>query len=168
MPRRRGNRLENAKARRRAQEAAVRGLVADAVTEAHETHTAAQQDPAGSATAFLSEAALPAIRALNGAAAPTLLLAMHLIANAVQPGLISPEVALYRHWMELRTFNGSGRTLSMGDTLRLTGAGSASPAARSRDALHRGHGPVPEPGAGHVPGRSVRMGCGTPPSASTG
>ena len=125
MPRRRGDGLGHTRARRRAQEAAVRGLVADAVTEAHEAHAAAQHDPAGSARAFLSEAALPAVRALNGAGAPTLLPAMHRSVNAVQPGLISPEAALYGHWMEWRTSNRSGRPLSMGDTLRLTGAGSA-------------------------------------------
>ena len=71
--------------------------MADAVTEACEAHAAAQQDPAGSARAFLSEDALPAIRALNGAGAPTLLPAMHRIVNAVQQGLISPEAALCRH-----------------------------------------------------------------------
>ena len=76
-----------------------RGLVADAVTEPHEAHAATQHDPAGSARAFLSEAALPDIRALNGAGAPTLLPAMHRIVNAVQLGLISPEAALYGHWM---------------------------------------------------------------------
>ena len=67
MPRRRGDGPGHAEARRRAQEAAARGLVADAVTEAHEAHAAAQQDPAGSARAFLTETALPAVRALNGA-----------------------------------------------------------------------------------------------------
>ena len=41
-----------------------------------------------------------------------------------------------------------------------------SPAARPQDALRWGHGPVPEPGAGHVPRRSVRIGRGTPPSTS--
>ena len=97
MPRRRGDGPGHVRARRRAQEAAVRGPVADAVTEAHKAHAAAQHDPAGSARAFLSEAALPAVRALNGAGAPTLLPAMHWIVNAVQPGLISPEAALYGH-----------------------------------------------------------------------
>ena len=121
MPRQRGDRPEHARARRRAREAAVRGLVADAVTEAHEAHAAAQGDPAGSARAFLSEAALSAIRALNGAGAPTLLLAMHRIVNAVQRELISLEAALSGHWMEWRTYNWSGRSLSIGDTLRLTG-----------------------------------------------
>ena len=120
---------------RRAQEAAVRGLVADAVTEAHEPHAAAQHDPAGSARAFLSKAALPAVRALNGAGAPTLLPAMHRIVNAVQPGLISPEAALYGHWMESRKSNRSGRPLFMGDTLRLTGAGSAMSHRSSAPAL---------------------------------
>ena len=94
MPRRRGNGPEHTSARRRAQEAAVWGLVADVVTEAHEAHAAAQHDPAGSARAFLREAALPAVRAPNGAGAPTLLPAMHWIVNAVRPGLISPEAAL--------------------------------------------------------------------------
>ena len=135
MPRGRGDGPEHARAPRRAQEAAVRGLVADAVTEAHEAHTAAKHDPAGSARASLSEAVLPAIRALNGAEAPTLLLAMHRIVNAVQPGLISPEAALYGHWMEQRTSNRSGRPLSMGDTLQLMGAGSAMSLHSSTPAL---------------------------------
>ena len=71
------------------------GLVADAEREAHKAHAAAQRAPKGSARAFLSEDAPPAVRALNGAGAPTLLLAMHRIVNAAQPGLISPEAALY-------------------------------------------------------------------------
>ena len=135
MPRLRGDGPEHTRARRRAQEAAVRGLVAGAVTEAHEAHAAAQRDRMGSARAFLSEAALPAVRALNGAGAPTLLLAMHRIVNAARPGLISPEAALYGHWMEWRTSNRSGRPLSMGDTLRLTGAGSAMSLHSSAPAL---------------------------------
>ena len=135
MPRRRGDGPEHARARHRAQEAAVRGLVTDAVTEAHEAHAAAQHDPAGSTKAFLSEAALPAIRALNGPGAPTLLLAMHRIVNAVQPGLISPEAALYGHWMEWRTSNRSGRSLSLGDTLLLTGSASAMSLHNSAPAL---------------------------------
>ena len=135
MPRRRGDGPGHTRARRRAQEAAVRGLVADAVAEAHEAHAAARCDLAGSARAFLNETALPAVRALNGAGAPTLLPAMHLIVNAVQPGLISPEVALYGHWMEWRESNRSGRPLSMGDTLRLTGAGSAMSLRSSAPAL---------------------------------
>ena len=114
---------------------AVRRLVADAVAEAHEAHAAAQHDPAGSARAFLSKAALPAIRALNGAKGPTLLPAMHWIVNAVRPGLISPEAALYGHWMEWRTSNRSGRPLSMGDVLRLTGAVSAMSLHSSAPAL---------------------------------
>ena len=125
----------HARARRRAQEAAVRGLVADAVTEVHEAHPAAQHDPAGSARAFLSKAALPAVRALNGAAAPTLLPAMHRIVDAVRPGLISPQAALYGRWMEWRTSNRSGRPLSMGDTMRLMGAGSAMSLHSSAPAL---------------------------------
>ena len=135
MPRRRGDGPGHARARRQAQEATVRGLVADAVAEAHEAHAAARRDPTGSARAFLNETALPAVRALNGAGAPTLLPAMHRIVNAIQPGLIGPEAALYGHRMEWRESNRSGRPLSMGDTLRLTGAGSAMSLRSSAPAL---------------------------------
>ena len=135
MPRRRGDGPGHTRARRKAQEAAVRGLVADAVAEAHEAHAAVRCDRTGSARAFLNETALPAVRALNGAGAPTLPPAMHRIVNAVQPGLISPEAALYGHWMEWRESNRSGRPLSMGDTLRLTGAGSAMSLRSSAPAL---------------------------------
>ena len=83
MPRRRGDGQGHAKARRQAQEATVRALVADAVAEAHEAHAAARRDLTGSARAFLNETALPAVRALNGAEAPTLLPAMHRIVNAI-------------------------------------------------------------------------------------
>ena len=135
MPRRRGDGPGQTRARRKAQEAAVRGLVADAVAEAHEAHAAARCDLSGSARAFLNVTALPAVRALNGAGAPTLLPGMHQIVNAVQPGLISPEAALYGHWMDGRESNRSGRPLSMGDTLRLTGAGSAMSLRSSAPAL---------------------------------
>ena len=135
MPRRQEDWPGLARARRRAQEAAVRGLVADAVTEAHEAHAAPRHDPAGSARALLSEAALPAVRALSGAGAPALLPAMHRIVNAVQPGLIRPEAALYGHWMEWRQLKRSARPLSMGDTLQLTGAGSAMSLRSSAPAL---------------------------------
>ena len=112
-----------------------RGLVADAVVEAHEAHAAARRDLTGSARTFLNETALPAVRALNGAGAPTLLPAMHRIVNAVQPELISPEAALYGHWMEWHESNRSGWPLSMGDTLQLTGAGSAMSLRCSAPAL---------------------------------
>ena len=135
MPRRRGDGPGHTRARRKAQEAAVRSLVADAVAEAHEAHAAAQWDLTSSVRAFLKETALPAVRALNGAGAHTLLPAMHRIVNAVQPGLISLEAALYGHWMEWRESNRSGRPLSMGDTLRLTGAGSAMSLRSSAPAL---------------------------------
>ena len=135
MPRRRGDEPEHARARRKAQEAAIRGLVADAVAEAHEAHAAAARNLTGSVTAFLNENALPAVRALNGAGAPTLLPAMHRIVNAVQPGLLSPEAALYGHSMEWHESNRSGRPLSMGDTLQLTGAGSAMSLCSSAPAL---------------------------------
>ena len=95
------------------------------MAEAHKAHAAARRDLTGSARAFLNETALPAVCALNRAGASTLLVAMHRIVNAVQPGLISPEAALYGHWMEWHESNRSGRPLSMGDTLQLTGAGSA-------------------------------------------
>ena len=135
MPRRRGDGPGHARACRQAQEAAVRGLVADGVTEGHEAHAAARRELAGSARAFLSETALLAVRALNGAGAPALLLAMHRIVNAVQPGLISPGAALYGHWMEWRESDWSGRPLSMRDTLQLTKAGSAMSLRSSVPAL---------------------------------
>ena len=135
MPRRRSYGPGHARARRKAQEATVRGLVADAVAEAHEAHAAARRDLTGSARAFLNDTALPAVYALNGAGAPTLLPAMHQIVNAIQPGLISPEAALYGHWAEWHKSNRSGRPLSMGDTLRLTGAGSAMSFRSSAPAL---------------------------------
>ena len=109
--------------------------MADAVAEAHEAHAAARRDLTGSARAFLNETALPAVRALNGAGAPTLLPAMHRILNTVRPGLISPEAALYGHLMEWHESNKSGRRLSMGDTLQLTGAGSAMSLRSSAPAL---------------------------------
>ena len=135
MPRRRGDGPGHTKARRQAQEATVWGLVADAVAEAHAAHAAARRDPTGSARAFLNETALPAVCALNGAGAPELLPAMHRIVNASQPGPISPEAAIYGHWMEWRESDRSGRPLSMGDTLRLTGAGSAMSLRSSAPAL---------------------------------
>ena len=113
----------------------VQSLVADAVREAHAAQAFAQHDPAGSARTFVGEAALPAVRALNGAGAPALLLAMPGILNAVQPGLKGPEPALYRYWMEWRTSNQSGRSLSIGHTLRLTGEGSATSLHSSPPAL---------------------------------
>ena len=100
MPRRRGDGPEHARARRKAEEATGRGLVADAVAEAHEAHAAAPRDLTCSARASLNETTLPAVRNLNGTGAPTLLPAMRRIMDAIQPGLISPEAALYRHWME--------------------------------------------------------------------
>ena len=55
MPRRRGDGTGHARASRKAQEATVRGLVADAVAEAHDTHAAARRDLTGSARAFLKK-----------------------------------------------------------------------------------------------------------------
>ena len=135
MPRRRGNGPEHTQARHQAQKATVRGLVADVVVKAHAAHAAALHDPADSARAFLGEAALPTVRALNEAGAPMLLPAMHLVVNAVQPGLIGPEAALYEYWMEWRTPNQSGRPLSMGEALLLTGEGSATSLQSSAPAL---------------------------------
>ena len=174
VPRRRGDGPGHTRARRKAQEAAVRGLVTDAVAEAHEAHAAARCDLAGSVRAFLNETALPAIRALNGAGAPTLLPAMHRIVNAVQPGLISSEAALYGHWMEWRESNRSGQPLSMGDTLRLTGVGSAMSLRSSAPALlHALRTRYPGDAAPYLNQAratygSVRAGCGAPPSTPTG
>ena len=55
----------------------MRDMVASAVAEAQASHAAALHDPAGSARAFLSQAALPDVSALNRAGALRLLPAMH-------------------------------------------------------------------------------------------
>ena len=119
--------------------------MADAVAEAHEAHAAARRDLPGSARAFLNETALPAVRALNGAGAPTLLPVMHQIVNAVQPGLISPEGG------PLRALDGVARVQLVGPAPVHGGYPAAdwsgvrhvppqqrpSPAARPQDALLR-------------------------------
>ena len=129
------DRPENARARRLAQEERVLGLVAGAVAEAHAAHGAALHDPAGSARAFPNEAALPAVRAMNGAAAQTLLQMMQRVVKAMRPGLVDPKAAVYGYWMEWQTSNRSGRLLLMGDTRRLMGEGSASSLHSSAPAL---------------------------------
>ena len=73
----------------------MRGPVAGPVEEAHAAHVAALQDPAGSARAFLGEAALPVVRAANGAGTHTLPQAMHRVVGAVRPGLVGSDAALY-------------------------------------------------------------------------
>ena len=105
------------------------------MAEAHAAHAAALHDPAGSTRIFLGKAALPAVRPLNEAGAPTLLPAIHRVVNAVRPGLVGPEAALYGYWMGWRTSNQSGRPLSMADALRLTGEGSATCLHSSAPAL---------------------------------
>ena len=94
MPLQRGDGPEHARARCRAQQATVQGLVPGAVVESHAAHAAALHQPVSSARAFLSEAALPAVRALSQAGAFTLLRAMDRVVNAVCRGLVDPEVAL--------------------------------------------------------------------------
>ena len=92
----RGNGPGHARARRKAQEATVWGLVADAVAEAHEAHAAARRDLTGSARAFMNETALPAIRARNRAGAFTLLPAMHRIVNYSHRG---PQTQSVLGWL---------------------------------------------------------------------
>ena len=96
------------------------------MAEAQAAYGAALHHLPGSARMSFSQAALPAVRALNGARAYTLLLGMHRVVNAVRPGLVGPEAALYGYWMELCVSNQSGGPLSKGDALRLTGDGSAT------------------------------------------
>ena len=64
---------------------------------------------AGSSMAFLSEAALRAVRALKGAEALTLLPAMHRVVNAGGLGLVDPEATLYGYWNEWPRSNQSGQ-----------------------------------------------------------
>ena len=78
---------------------------------------------------------LPAVGALNRAGGPTLLSAMHRFVNVVQLGLISSEAALYGHWAEWHTSIRSGWPLSIADSLRLTGTGSAMSLHSSAPAL---------------------------------
>ena len=117
------------------EEATVQGLVAGVLAEAH----AARLPPCTTRRAcpriFHGEAALRAVRILNGAGAPTLLQAMHRVVNAVRSGLIGCEVALYGQLMKWRRSNQSGRPLSMGNDLRLTGEGWATPLHSSDPAL---------------------------------
>ena len=176
MLRRRGNGTEHARARRRAQEATVRSLVADAVTEAHAAQAAALHDPAGTGRTFVSEAALPAVCALNGMGAPALLPAMHQIVIAVQPGLKGPQGS------PLRVLDGVAHVPPMGPAPVNGGHAAADgrrvgrvppqqrpgPAARPEDTAPHGRSPVNEPGAGHVPRRSVRTGRGAPALTSAG
>ena len=105
------------------------------MAEAHAAHAAALHDTAGSVTTFPGEDALPAVRALKGAGAPTLVLAIHRVVNAVRPGLVGPEAALYGYWIEWHTSNQSGRPVSMGDAVRLTGEGWATSLHSSAPAL---------------------------------
>ena len=105
------------------------------MAEANAAHAAGLHDPAGSVRAFLSAAALPALRALNAAGAPTLLPAMHWLVNAVRLGLVGSEAALYGYWMEWRTSNQFSRPLCMGDTLGPTREGSATSLHSSASAL---------------------------------
>ena len=135
MPRRRGYGPDHARARCRAREATVPGLVVGAEAEAHTVHAAALHNPVGSVRAFLNKAVLPAVRALNGAGAHTLLPTMHRVLNAVRPRRLDPEAAFYGDWMERRTSNQSGRPRWMGATLRLTAKGSATSHHSSAPAL---------------------------------
>ena len=60
---------------------------------------------------------------------------MHRVLNTSQPGLIDPEAALYGYCMEWRMFNQAGRPLSIGDSPRQTGEGSATSLHSSAPAL---------------------------------
>ena len=109
------------RARCRAREAVERDRVAGAVAQAHSAHAAALQDLGGSMRTFLCKAALPAVWALRGARALTLLPAMHRILNAVRPGLLDPGAAFCGLWIERHLSYQAGLPLLIGDTLRLTG-----------------------------------------------
>ena len=150
--------------------------MANAVTEANQPQAAAQHDTAGSARTLLGEAALLAVRALNGAGAPTLLPAMQTIMNAIPVGAHRSQGS------PLRVLDGvahvqpvvpapvhGGRPAADGRGVgHVPAEQRPSPAARPEDTLHQERGAIPEPSAGHVPGRSVRTGRGTPPSTSIG
>ena len=142
MPRRRGDGPGHAGARRKAQEATVRGPVADAVAEAHKAHAAARRDLTDSARAFLNETAHPAVRALNRAGAPTLLPAMHRIVNAIQPGAHQPGGGPLRELDRVARVQPVGPAPVHGEYPAADGSGvrhvppqqRPSPAARPQDA----------------------------------
>ena len=146
------------------------------MSEAHEAHAAARRDLTGSARAFFNETALRAVCPLNGAGAPTLLPAMHQIVNTIQRGAHRPGGGPLRALDGVAPVQPVGPAPVHGGPPATDGSGVChippqqrpSPAARPQNALPRGHGPVPEPGAGHIPGGSVRAGCGAPPSTPTG
>ena len=173
MPRRRGDGPGHARARRQAQEAAVRRLVADAVTEAHEAQAAAKQldrqcegfpqrgrppgrpRPERSRGPYAAPSDAPdreccpagghqpagcPLRALDGVA-------------HVQPVRPAP-------------FHGGHPAADERGVRHVPPQQGPSPGARPQDALPWGHGPVPEPGAGYAPRRSVRAGRGAQRSTS--
>ena len=84
------------------------------MVQTHPAHAAALHNLVGSARTLLGEAAFPADRALNGAGAPTVLPTMHWVVNAVLLGLIGPEAALYRYWMEWCASNHSAGPVNGG------------------------------------------------------
>ena len=78
---------------------------------------------------------MPAVWALYGPRALTLLLAMHWVMNAVRPGLVGPGAALYVYWMEWRTSKPVRGAPVQGYALRLTSEGSATSRHSSAQAL---------------------------------
>ena len=125
----------HAQARPCEQQAALQGLVADAVAEAHEVPAVASHIPTGSMGTFIREAATRPHRALNQAGAATMLLAMLRVMNAVHPWLKDPEAAPYVIQRKWDPSHWAGRPLSMGVALRLTGKGSSAPLDSSLPAL---------------------------------
>ena len=77
----------------------MQDLMAGAVVESHVAHAATSHDPAGRARASLSDAALPAVQALNKRGALTLLPAMNQVVKALRQGVLDREATLYGYWL---------------------------------------------------------------------
>ena len=125
MPRRRGDGLGHAKARRRAQEAAVPGLVADAVTEAHEAHAAAQHDPGGQCEGFPQRGRPPGRPRPESSRGPYAAPGDAPDRERCPAGAHQPRGGPLRALDEVAHVQPVRPALSMGDTLQLTGPRSA-------------------------------------------
>ena len=137
--------------------------MADAVTEAHEAHAAAQRDLTGSVRAFLREAALPALRRTERSRGPYAAPGDALDrepcpARANQPGggpLGALDGVVHVQPVRLAPVHGRHPAADGRGIRHVPPQQRPSPAACHQDTLPRGHGRVPEPGAGHIPRRSV-------------
>ena len=131
MPPRRGNGPEHTSARRQAQEAAVRGLVA------YEPRPDSVHDPLHRREQRRGPRPVQGADCRGGSLAEESPRAARrvVLGSSVRLVRLRHRVRLYGHRMEWRTSIRSGWPLSMEDTLQLTGAGSAMSLHSSAPAL---------------------------------